>query len=164
MVAVLGTLAFTLLVFVILLWDLNSRVILPAIIQEMGTYSLTDKNIGTYLGVLTGIVALLFPISLSIISDSKGKYFSSQEVTEVMFKQCEYKGMYYLIVLLIALTIVSFWEPLPKLLIVLMLIAMIGSLVFLFFFFRKLEDVISDFSQLVRKEEKSNIQKLLKNE
>ena len=84
-IAVLTVLVISLLVVVLLLWDINSKVILPEIIEYTESI-LTQQNIGAYLSVLTGIVTLLFPISLSIISDSKGKYFNSQEVTSIVFK------------------------------------------------------------------------------
>ncbi|MDR7128082.1 hypothetical protein J2X69_000410 [Algoriphagus sp. 4150] len=162
-VGVLAVLAISLLVLAILIWAVNSKVMLPEIVDKVSVWSLSADNIGSYLEVLTGIVALLFPISLSIISDAKGKYFSSQEVTSVVFEQCEYKGLYYVLSILVVLTFASFWDPLPKWFVILMLSAMTGSLGFLFFFFRKLEKIISDFSQLVRHEEKSNINKLLRN-
>lgn len=162
-VAVLAVLAMALLVLLFLIWDVNSKVILPDIIQKIGATTLTDKNVGNYLGVLTGIVALLFPISLQIISYAKRKYFSSQEVTSVVFKQCEYKGLYFVLFILIGFTAASFLEPLPKWVLLLMLFAICGSLIFLYFFFKKLEEIISDFSRLVRKEEKSNVNRILKN-
>jgi len=162
-VAVLAVLALTLLILFFLIWDVNSKVLLPELVQDFETFTLTHENIGSYLEVLTGIVALLFPISLSIIADAKGKYFSSEEVTTVVFQQKEYRGLYFVLATLLILTFASFWDPLPQWIIFLILIVMIGSLAFLFFFFRKLEKIISDFSLLVRDEEKSNIKKLLGN-
>lgn len=163
MFAVLAVLAMALLILLFLVWDVNSKVMLPEIIQKIGTTTLTDRNVGSYLGVLTGIVALLFPISLQIISYAKGKYFSSQEVTSVVFKQCEYKGLYVVLFILFGFTFASFWEPLPKWVLIMMLCAICGSLIFLYFFFLKLEEIISDFSQLVREEEKRNIKNILSN-
>lgn len=162
-IAVLAVLAISLLLLAFLVWDVNSKVMLPEIVEETSKWVMSGDNIGSYLSVLTGIVAFLFPVSLSIISDAKGKYFSSQEVTSVVFKQCEYNGLYYVLSVLLVLTFASFWGQLPQWFNFLMLLAMTGSLGFLFLFFRKLEKIISDFSQLVREEEKSNIDKLLRN-
>jgi len=163
LIAVLAVLAMSLLVVAFLTWDVNSQVILPEILEETSKWNLSGEYIGSYLEVLTGIVALLFPISLSIITDAKGKYFSSQEVTEVVFKQWEYKGLYFVLFILLAVTVASFWEPVEKWVLLLMLCAMTGTLIFLYFFFRKLEEVISDFSLLVREEEKSKIEDLVGN-
>ncbi|SFB59779.1 hypothetical protein [Algoriphagus aquimarinus] len=162
LLVVLLVLFVSLTIIAFLAWDVNSKVILPEIVEKCSAFSLSDENVGTYLEVLTGIVALLFPISLQIINDAKGKYFSSQEVTSVVFKQREYKGLYAVLFVLITFTIVSFWEPIPKWVLFLMLCAITATLIFLYFFFKNLEEIISDFSQLVRKEEKSNIKKMLK--
>lgn len=163
MVAVLAVLAISLLVVAFIVWDINSNVILPEVVEKYIKLSLSDENVGTYLEVLIGIVALLFPISLSIITDAKRKYFSSQEVTSVVFKQWEYKGLYFILFVLIGFTFVSFWEPIPKWVLFIMLLTITGSLIFLYFFFKKLEEIISDFSLLVRKEEKTKINNLLRN-
>jgi len=150
------------MVIAFLAWDVNSKVMLPEIVEKFSDWSLSDENVGACLSVLSTIIALLFPISLSIINDAKGKYFSSQEVTSVVFKQYEYKGLYVILFVLITFTIISFWEPIPKWVLFLMLCVITGTLVFLYFFFKNLEKIISDFSQLVRKKEKSNIKKMLK--
>lgn len=153
-IAVLTVLVISLLVVVLLLWDINSKVILPEIIEYTESI-LTQQNIGAYLSVLTGIVTLLFPISLSIISDSKGKYFNSQEVTSIVFKHWTYKGLKWILGVLIFLTIISFFNIVNKFFLIIIFILMAGSLSFLFFFFKRLEQVIRDFSLLVRDQEKS---------
>lgn len=163
LVAVLAVLAMSLLVLAFLVWDVNTKMILPEIVKKTSDWIPNSDNIGTYLEVLIGIVALLFPISLQIISDAKGKYFSSQEVTSVVFKQWEYKGLYVVLFILVSFTVASFWDPLPMGVIWLMLFTITGTLVFLYFFFRKLEEIISDFSKLVRDEEKSNVNRILRN-
>src|SRR5690606_25935114 len=154
--AVLAVLVISLTVVALLAWDVNSKIILPEIVQETSNWTLADGNIGTYLEILTGIVALLFPISLTIISDAKGKYFSSQEVTSVVFNQKEYKGLYFVLAFLLVLTIASFQDPLPVWFKFLMLLAMIGTLAFLYFYFKKLE-------KIVREKEKIKIDRLLGN-
>lgn len=161
-IAVLAVLAISLLVIALLLWDVNSKVMLPEIIESTESV-LTQENIGAYLSVLTGIVTLLFPISLSIISDSKGKYFNSQEVTSIVFEHYTYKGLKVILGVLIFLTIISFFDVINKFFLILTLMLIVGSLFFLFLFFQRLEEVIRDFSLLVRDQEKSKIDKLLGN-
>ncbi|WP_458333021.1 hypothetical protein [Peijinzhouia sedimentorum] len=159
---VLGILSISLLVVAFLVWDINSKDV-TEIVEESSKSALSSANIGSYLSVLTGIVAFLFPVSLSIISDAKGKYFSSQEVTTIVFNQRGYFGLKVILGILILTTFASFWTPLPIWATIILLIVIIGSLGFLFYFFRQLEGIISDFSQLVREEEKSKINRLLKN-
>ena len=162
-VAVLAVLAITLLVATFLAWDINSKVLLPEIVVKVSEWGLSAANIGACLSVLSTIIALLFPISLQIITEARGRYFSSQEVTSVVFNQCEYKGLYIVLFILIGFTFVSFWEPIPKWILFLMLCAICGSLIFLYFFFSNLEEIVSDFSKLVRDKEKSNVNRILKN-
>lgn len=163
LVVVLAILAISLMVVTFLAWDINTKVMLPEIVEKVSKWGLSEGNIGACLSVLSTIIALLFPISLQIITEAKGKYFSSQEVTSVVFKQYEYKGLYIVLFILIVFTFVSFWEPIPKWVLFLMLCAICGSLIFLYFFFSKLEEIISDFSKLVRDEEKSNVNRILRN-
>ncbi len=170
-VAVLAVLALVLLVLFFLVLEINSNFFPPEVVEIIYKIEITkdvpglitQENIGTYLEVLTGIVALLFPISLSIITEVKGKYFSSQEVTSVVFKQWQYKGLYVVLFILIGFTFASFWKTIQNWVLIGMLGSICGSLIFLFFFFRKLEEIISDFSKLVREKEKSKINDLLKN-
>lgn len=161
MVAVLAILAISLFVVFLLVLDINSKVLLPEIIQEYGNSFLTLDNLGSYLSVMTGIVALLFPISLSIISDAKGEYFNSEEVSTIVFKHWTYIGLKVIIGLMIIVTIVSFFNVVHSFFLILTFLIIIGSLVFLFFFFKRLEKIIRDFSLLVRQEEKRVINELI---
>tara|TARA_R110002049_G_scaffold255637_1_gene431182 strand:- start:435 stop:953 length:519 start_codon:yes stop_codon:yes gene_type:complete len=122
---------------------------------------LSDKNLGTYIEVFTGIVALLFPISLAIVSDAKGKYFNSHEVTSVVFSHWSYRSLSVILGFLIISTIFSFFNLIPAWGLILVFIGIISSLIVLYFYFNRLEKVIKDFSQLVREKEKENIEKLL---
>lgn len=170
-VAVLAVLALVLLVLFFLVLEINSNFFPPEVVEILYKIEITkefhglftQENVGTYLEVLTGIVALLFPVSLSIISDSKGKYFDNKEVTEYVFSKIEYKGLYAVLILLIFMTVLSFINELPSWILIIMLFTMVISLSFLFFFFRNLEKIIGDFPQLVRESEKSKIDNLLEN-
>lgn len=162
LIAVLAVLALSLLVVAFLIWDVNSsQVILPEVAKEAGKWVLSGDNIGSYLSVLTGIVAFLFPVSLQIISDSKVNIFNSQEVTEVIFKHWTYRGLKWVLGLLVFLTIASFFDLNGSFFLIIILFVMALSLIFLFFFFRRLEVIMQDFSLLVRKEEKERIEDML---
>lgn len=170
-VAVLAVIVLVLSVLFFLVLEINSNFFPPEVVEIIYKIEITkevpglftQENVGTYLEVLTGIVALLFPVSLSIISDSKGKYFDNKEVTEYVFSKIEYKGLYAILTLLILMTGLSFINELPSWVLVIMLFTMILSLIFLFLFFRKLEKVIGDLPQLVRESEKGKIDNLLGN-
>lgn len=170
-VAVLAVLVLVLSVLFFLVLEINSNFFPPEVVEIIYKIEITNEvpglftqeNVGTYLEVLTGIVALLFPVSLSIISDSKGKYFDNKEVTEYVFSKTEYKGLYAILTLLILMTVLSFINELPSWVLVIMLFTMFLSLIFLFFFFRKLEEIIGDLPQLVRESEKYKIDNLLGN-
>jgi hypothetical protein len=154
-------LLLSLSIVALLAWDINSQVVLPELIQKAKDWSLNGENIGSYLSVLTGIVAFLFPASLHIISDSKGDNFNSQEVTEIVFNHWTYNGLKWILGSLVALTIASFFDLSDSFLLILILIVMAISLVFLFFFFKRLEIIMEDFSLLVRKVEKKKIEEIL---
>ncbi|MBY5950545.1 hypothetical protein KUV23_06145 [Algoriphagus marincola] len=162
LLATLIVLGISLIVVALLAWDINSKMVLPEMLKSADFLHLVGDEIGTYLEVLTGIVALLYPISLSIISDAKGDYFNSEEVTTVVFKHWTYKALKWILGLLVFLTVLSFFKIENQILLFVILLVMTISLTFLFLFFKRLEKVIRDFADLVRKEEKSNIQKILR--
>ena len=162
-IGVLAVLAVTLLVVAFIAWDINSKVILPKIIKEASELSFSKENIGSYLEVLTGIVALLFPISLSIINDAKGDYFNSKEATSVVFNHWTYKSLKFILGFLIVTIALSFFYTLTKFWLFFIWLGMTCSLGMLFFYFKHLQKVIQDFSEMVRIKEKNIIETLLRN-
>lgn len=161
LLAVLMVLLLSLSIVAFLAWDINSNVILPEVVKEMSEWALKPDNIGSYLEVMTGIVAFLFPVSLQIISDSKGEDFNSKEVTEVVFAHWTYRGLKWVLGSLVFLTIASFYDLADSFFLILIFFVMAFSLVFLFFFFKRLETIMEDFSLLVREKEKDKIEEML---
>lgn len=163
LLATLIVLGMALTIVAFLAWDINSKMILPEMVKEAGNWVISGENIGTYLEVLTGIVALLFPISLQIINDAKGDRFSSKEATTVVFNHWTFLSLRFILGFLILLTVLSFFCHLANWVVFIIMILMVGTLSVLFFYFNHLQKVIEDFSELVRKKEKEKIEDILRN-
>lgn len=120
--------------------------------------------IGYFIAIVTGLIAFLFPITLTIVNDiiSNGP-FSSREVSDVVFSSPQYKILYLNVFVLIFYSVQSFFQEFFWQQNLINLILLLFSLYTSFRFIKKLEDVISDFSQLLREIEKAKIEKLLGN-
>ncbi len=123
-----------------------------------------SDSLGYFIAIVTGLIAFLFPITLTIVNDiiSNGP-FSSREVSDVVFSSPQYKILYVNIFVLIFYSIQSFFEEFYWQQNLINLILLFFSLFTSFRFIKMLEEVISDFSQLLREIEKAKIEKLLRN-
>lgn len=170
MVAVLAVIVLVLSVLFFLVLEINSNFFPPEVVEIIYKIEitkdvpglLTQENIGTYLEVLTGIVALLFPVSLQIVADAKGDLFSSQETTSVVFDHWTFKCLKLILVFLLLLTIISFFYNLPDWVLFIVMLFMSLTFVVVYFYFKHLQTVIRSFPELVSGIEKKRIDKILR--
>jgi hypothetical protein len=158
----LFVLAFSLMIVLIISLMINTNHPFRVELIEFHKWTASGVYIGYFVAIVTALLAFLFPISLTIVQNSAANSgFSSKEVSDFVFTSLHYQLLLVNGFILIAFSIQSlfnefyWWQTGCNF--VLLIVALIIS----FNFIRLLEDIISDFSEIVRKREKKSIAKIM---
>src|SRR5690554_5116899 len=87
-----------LLVSIILLgivfWDILTKDTTSSSMINPNEWQFNPEYISGFIAIVTGLITILFPISLSIVSSNKTYYFNSKEISDVVFKHSTYKRIF----------------------------------------------------------------------
>src|SRR5690554_3975054 len=93
--------------------NISSKDTAPTFMINPAEWQFNPGYISGFISIVTGLITILFPISLSIVSSSKTAYFNSKEISDVVFKHHTYKKIFYAIPILIFFSLCSMLKTIP---------------------------------------------------
>ncbi|MEB2774607.1 hypothetical protein SYJ56_04775 [Algoriphagus sp. D3-2-R+10] len=159
---ILLVLAVSLMITLLISLMINSNHPFRVELLELHKWATSGVYIGYFIAIVTALLAFLFPISLTIVQNSAGiSGFSSKEVSDFVFKSPHYQLLMVNAFILIIFSIQSFFNEFYWWQTGCNFILLIVSLLISFNFIKLLEEVISDFSEIVRGKEKISISEII---
>lgn len=155
-------------------------VIITSLIVGLAIYTLTFQglditiqvfekaitiNENYYSGLITiiiSLIALALPLSVNAITANQDKRFANNEMAESFYRNTNYRVIKYSVILLIILTIISYFKEPNIYLTIILTIAVIIVLLIFVNFMRTVEAYVSNFPSILIKEQKEVIEKILR--
>lgn len=122
-------------------------------------------NENFYSGLITiiiSLIALALPLSVNAITANQDKRFANNEMAESFYRNVNYKIIKNSVILLIILLIISYFKQPNPYLTGLLTIAVIVVLIVFVGFMKTVESYVSNFPSILIKEEKENIDEILR--
>lgn len=126
-----------------------------------GSLTINENYYSGLITLIVSLIALALPLSVNAIAANQDKRFANNEMADSFYKNPNYRIIKYSVILLIVLLITSYFKEPNILLTISLTIAVIIILLIFIDFMKTVESYVSNFPNILIKEEKENIDEIL---